>query len=106
MVVLVPVPPAEFDHPYHGKVIEQRLSRSQVESLCHGPACSWRDKKAVCHIAIVSDIRDGRVVALVRRHELGHCNGWPADHPNVRWVEKESGKAVKTPSIFEFLFGS
>jgi hypothetical protein len=42
---------------------------------------------------------------LIRRHELGHCNGWPADHPNARWVEKESGKSVKAPTLFEFLFG-
>jgi hypothetical protein len=20
-------------------------------------------------------------VALYRRHEIAHCNGWPADHP-------------------------
>jgi hypothetical protein len=21
-------------------------------------------------------------VAAYRRHELGHCNGWPANHPS------------------------
>jgi len=27
------------------------------------------------------------VLAAMRRHEVAHCNGWPANHPGGRWVE-------------------
>jgi hypothetical protein len=46
-------PPAQYDHPYPGQVVEQRLSRLQIIVTCHGPAesCSWVDK-GVCYIAL------------------------------------------------------
>ena len=39
-------PPAQYDHPYPGQVVEQRLSRLQIIVTCHGPAesCSWLSK--------------------------------------------------------------
>jgi hypothetical protein len=90
--MLILEPPAQYDHPYHGQVIEQRLSLSQIIQLCHGPAgsCAWVNK-GVCHIALPADEKDGRLLALTRRHEIGHCNGWPGYHPNGHWVEYGPG---------------
>ncbi len=78
-------PPAQYDHPYRGHVVEQRLSRLQIIATCHGPAesCSWVDK-GVCHIAFPQDEKDTRLIAYIRQHEIGHCNGWPSHHPNAR----------------------
>jgi hypothetical protein len=91
-------PPLQYDHPFHGQVIEQRLSQLQLFFLCHGPtsACSWV-RKGVCHVVISTGEKDGRTIALMRRHEIGHCNGWPGSHPNGIWVEVKTGKTVSPP---------
>jgi hypothetical protein len=76
-------PPAQYDHPYPGQVVEQRLSRLQIIVTCHGPAesCSWVDK-GVCYIG---------------QHEIGHCNGWPSHHPNARRIEYEPDAKAAAP---------
>jgi hypothetical protein len=81
-------PPAQYDHPYPGQVVEQRLSRLQIIVTCHGPAesCSWLDK-GVCHIVLPQEETDTRLIAYIREHEMGHCNGWPSHHPNARHIE-------------------
>jgi hypothetical protein len=78
-------PPARYDHPYAGPVVERVVPEVEVHSLCMsmgsdaiGTACSWRSK-GTCYIVLPSDAR--APVATFRRHEIAHCNGWPADHP-------------------------
>jgi hypothetical protein len=68
--------------------VEQRLSRLQIIVTCHGPAesCSWLDK-GVCHIVLPQEETDTRLIAYIREHEMGHCNGWPSHHPNARHIE-------------------
>ena len=46
-------PPPQYDHPYRGQVIEQRVSFLQMIRLCHGltRGCSWV-KDGVCYIAL------------------------------------------------------
>jgi hypothetical protein len=87
-MMLLLEPPAQYDHPYRGAVIEQRLSQWQIMQLCHGPAtsCAWLSQ-GVCHIALPLDEKDARLIALIRQHEIGHCNGWPSHHPGGRRVE-------------------
>jgi len=55
---------------------------------CHGPAesCSWV-KNGVCYIALPRDETDTRLIAYIRQHEIGHCNGWPSHHPNARRMD-------------------
>ena len=86
-------PPAQYDHPYTGQVVEQRLSLLQIIQLCHGPAssCAWVSK-GVCYIALPQNEKDDRLVALMRQHEMGHCAGWPGYHPGGRRVEYEADK--------------
>ena len=91
-------PPPQYDHPYRGQVLEQRLSSLRIIQLCHGPtrACSWVSN-GVCHIALPQDEKDGRLIALMRRHEIGHCNGWPSTHKDGRRVEYDDDKHRLTP---------
>ena len=98
MMILVAEPPPQYDHAFHGQVIEQRLSQLQLFFLCHGPtaACSWL-RKGVCHIVIADTEKDGRAIGLMRQHEIGHCNGWPGNHPKAHWVEVKTGKTVPPP---------
>jgi len=77
-------PPPRYLHPFNGPVIERVLSLSAARRACarmgtRADACSWV-KGGKCYIVIP---RNGPVRDLhpYRRHELAHCNGWPADHP-------------------------
>lgn len=87
------LPPAEFDKPYEGQLmIEHARSESEVREKCPGGnftgpalACARVHRYApMCIIVKVSDdvIRAyGYDPALVMRHEIAHCVGWPANHP-------------------------
>jgi len=78
-------PPARYNHPYSGQVVERVVPEAEVRSLCMSmgadpisTACSWQSN-GTCYIVLPSD---GRApVSTFRRHEIAHCNGWPADHP-------------------------
>jgi hypothetical protein len=93
-MVLLLEPPAQYAHPYHGQVIEHRVSQAELIQLCRGPAtgCSWVNAGA-CHLALPNYEKDRPLLALMRRHELGHCNGWPSYHPGGHWVQfgKDNG---------------
>jgi len=97
MIVFVE-PPAQYDHPYPGQVVEQRLSTLQIMLTCHGPAesCAWVSN-GVCHIALPRDEADVRMIALIRQHEIGHCNGWPSHHPDGRRMEYDPGAKSAAP---------
>jgi hypothetical protein len=83
-MIMLLEPPPQYDHAYHGHVIERRLSQLEIFFLCHGPApaCSWVSK-GVCHIVFPNHQKDERAIALIRQHEIGHCNGWPGNHPGA-----------------------
>jgi len=89
-------PPAKYDHPFTGQVIERRMSFLQMLWNCHGPAgaCSWVSK-GVCYIALPQGEKDTRLIALIRQHEIGHCNGWPSNHPGGHWVDYDDGQQHK-----------
>ena len=83
-MILVLAPPHAYDHPYHGHVIERVMPLAQARALCGkrgawGDACSWTEHGS-CYIVIPTG---GPVKSLAsyRRHEMAHCNGWPANHP-------------------------
>jgi len=94
-MMLLLEPPPQYVHPYHGQVIEHRVSQAELVALCHGPAngCSWVNA-GVCHIALPSDEKDRRLIASMRRHEVGHCNGWPGYHPGGNWVQVGKDRGV------------
>lgn len=96
------MPPEEFDHRFPGKLIEHVVPFGQAERMCSkvgkrlgkrrsGLAtfgCSFGGKLdgvGWCEIVVSYDPggADKRMASNTRRHEIGHCNGWAADHPNA-----------------------
>jgi len=105
------LPPLEYDHPYKGKLtINVVRNAAEMEAACAGlpkipggrascaePSTSrlmaWlRGKEGrkvydscVIHIRNDKDLRAmGWAPEIIRRHEIGHCNGWPGDHKGGR----------------------
>src|SRR5262245_37432859 len=88
------LPPAEYDHFYDGdltiKIVPDLIS---LRAACGTDketmlACAMRNAKG-CVIYMVEDrvMRErGWNTGLLLRHEIGHCNGWPGDHPGQRPV--------------------
>ena len=90
------LPPPQYDMPPSMPVLERVLPYDEVERICKG---SWRVLMPGEHIygcARAGIVWDGTAQKFVpgngcvvvrvdeeavRRHELGHCNGWPANHP-------------------------
>jgi hypothetical protein len=95
-------PPKEYDRPYKG-IPTLVVARSQqlVRELC--PAAKFSSQIGAlgcphiignkCWVVLApdADIKAGFPPELVKRHEIAHCNGWPADHsgalPFVDWAE-------------------
>lgn len=90
-------PPARFDHPYAGKLTVRYLPQKQVVSACSKlfseykvsataslvqRGCSAITSDTSCTVIVVDKTYMGATPKAVLRHESGHCNGWPANHPN------------------------
>jgi hypothetical protein len=90
----VTVPPPHYDHRYHGPVIERVVPRTDNLLKCGADACSWV-VKGVCHIQLP---QGEPAIALLRRHEMGHCNGWGGDHAGGRSVEMNESGQISRPS--------
>jgi hypothetical protein len=84
-------PPAQYDHPYDGLVGERVIPVAETRVICDslgasqasadapgGVACAWVSDNT-CFIILPDD--ELAPVDTYRRHEIAHCNGWPADHP-------------------------
>jgi hypothetical protein len=89
------LPPVEFDYPYTGKhlTIETVATREELKPICGNAftkwtlACAFSYGNTFCRIVIVEESiikAYGWTKELVMRHEMGHCNGWPKDHPGER----------------------
>jgi hypothetical protein len=79
-------PPAQYNHPYDGPVVERVMPVAEVRALCtsqgaspRSVACSWVND-GTCYIVLPSD--EQAPVSTYRRHETAHCNGWSANHPH------------------------
>src|SRR5262249_25631909 len=103
------MPPAEYDKPYTGELIIRRLTTEQdVRDACpkafkasqtRFSGCTVR-KETRCEFYIASDRALkalGMSYALVLRHELAHCNGWPWDHPGGKKVPIDT--SVEMPKL-------
>jgi hypothetical protein len=93
------LPPLEYDYPYEGKLVITRADQFMIDRACPKPTrqgtkilgCAYLGKNEngedQCWLIIANDkIIEGWhwVYETVFRHEQGHCNGWPNDHPNAR----------------------
>lgn len=88
-------PPARYDHPFTGKVVLRRYAQRYLKSACddlfarhhikvettYGMRGCSAAKGNRCEILTVDRTFEGATPNAVLRHEMGHCNGWPADHP-------------------------
>lgn len=88
------LPPPEYDHHYEGHLILKLVdSHLELLTLCEKQrqpntlACARRAVDGErCWVFMLSDeqIRKrGYTTEILLRHEIGHCNGWPGDHPNA-----------------------
>jgi hypothetical protein len=95
------LPPAEFDFPFNGTLLVIELdTEAELRHWC-GWGLGYRENvrlhacipegvnyPADCTVLRLSDQAMRRLYNrssnLTMRHELGHCNGWPADHPGAR----------------------
>jgi hypothetical protein len=79
-------PPAQYNHPYNGQVIERVMPEAEVRSVCLSMGLDLLSVACSSQItapAIFSyRTMDRRSVSTYRRHEIAHCNGWPANHPH------------------------
>jgi hypothetical protein len=90
------LPPLEYDHPYTGKLHIIRADKNLLLKKCSAPLGLGADQLACadpseneCVIFLASnDILEitGWSEEILLRHEIGHCNGWPGNHPNPQWI--------------------
>jgi hypothetical protein len=83
------LPPSEFDRPYAGNlIIVQGGDQEGMRKLCPRIAfpfylgCTYPAGDR-CLIVLADELdilRAGWTLDVVKRHEIGHCNGWGADH--------------------------
>lgn len=85
-------PPERFDHPYPGDVqinlMDSRFVGRECREWSGGPApsdaagCAWvaDDSARTCVVVIAARTKKAPIADIIR-HEIAHCNGWPADHP-------------------------
>jgi hypothetical protein len=91
------LPPVQYDYEFPAQWEELRgQDQEQMHRICPGapkfaPAlgCSFRGNigtiKCLIILAPEKDIEAaGWTADIIRRHEMGHCNGWPADHSGAR----------------------
>jgi hypothetical protein len=91
-------PPPEFDKPFDGTVITERVGEANMKEICPDGTmgCSITPpqkagKRRVCLIILASDdfyAKRGIEMREMVRHEVGHCNGWPADHGGITTWQK------------------
>jgi hypothetical protein len=91
------LPPVQYDKPYPGVVLEARVANvPALRAACNNStatvACSYPNFKLnVCLVIIISDEalqREYWTLELIRRHEVGHCNGWMGDHAGARTLQE------------------
>lgn len=73
-------PPAAFDHPYTGPVVEWVVPAPEADRICrvgglkaYGEqiiGCSFKIGET-CYIVLARHAQ-----AVLRKHETAHCNGW------------------------------
>lgn len=113
------MPPAWADKPYTGNLAIQRFhTKDKIPCNDNKVACAYTpapDSTTLvggphpwCYLMIGNDKllvaeNPNYTYAAVLRHELGHCNGWPGDHPNTRAIGPEKIKMPKLPANILYL---
>lgn len=99
------LPPPEFDKPFTATLIIRRIDTEEsLHAACEGVskiACAGLTANGqTCYLYIANDdiLRKYHMIYVMSlRHELGHCNGWTAQHENKRIVRVDS--VTTTPAL-------
>jgi hypothetical protein len=95
------LPPVQYDRYYEGDLTIMMVKDvDDLRAACglnrqaypNVLACSIQRPRA-CLIILVDDEvmrKRGWTTGLLLRHEMGHCNGWPGDHPGERGLTAPS----------------
>src|SRR5262249_18266274 len=84
------IPPPEYDHLYDGELhVVGDLDLFTLHYICKKPAlaCATHSEPGYPRHCIIFLAREdevtkrGHTMETLRRHEIGHCNGWPPEHP-------------------------
>ncbi len=79
------LPPVKYDHAFAGRVTFRTASMAELRGICGASAyaCAFRPARGECliYIAPVDNVNiNAEGLKMLRRHEVGHCNGWGALH--------------------------
>jgi len=95
------LPPKKYDYSFPGPIVITRKSTPEELARVCGQrlifGCSQR-LAYVCQTYILDDKlleRFGCTFEAALRHEIGHCNGWGADHAGAR--SPELGEELPSP---------
>jgi hypothetical protein len=88
----IPPPPKVYDRPYEGRLQMRYGTLAEVAYVCHtmeGVVSAYRALGCAkkfprsCFVMIprVCGTVSALMKAQIRRHEIAHCNGWGATHP-------------------------
>lgn len=89
-------PPTKYDHPFEGDEVIRRLPQKEVVEECKKlfddanldiPVSPKQKGCAVYQgsdgtIIVIDKPFEGITPEAAIRHERGHLNGWPSDHPD------------------------
>ena len=90
-------PPPRYDTPYAGDLHTMPRPPAMVAAACAG-LFAWADldiqvsmeqrgcavyNGRECWVIHIDRDAYGTTPEAVLRHEIGHCNGWPANHPGM-----------------------
>lgn len=92
------IPPVRYDHPFAGALtVTVAKDQDWVRIMCPGSkflptigalGCAHRHPTGrECLIILAPDadiVAAGFTTEIVKRHEIGHCNGWSAAHEDAR----------------------
>ena len=83
-------PPPEYDKPFDGLLVIQEFRGEEMKGACfrRGFACEEfvAGNPNVCIVKLLMDmIKPPINREETIRHEIGHCNGWPGNHPDSKW---------------------
>jgi len=115
--VLMFMPPAKYDKPFTGGdlTIFRVATQQDIRDICLGfnkqkslpaTACSKTNQTTRCYIFVLTDQAlktIGSNYAIVLRHELAHCNGWPEDHAGGKKVSMATRVEMPKLPAFRYL---
>ena len=81
-------PPSRFSGDYVGNLSVNTVNQKNVDVVCQMllgvqgdyRGCAWADAES-CIVFAADETYKGASTEAILRHEIGHCNGWPAHHP-------------------------